>query len=90
MSLPGCFWIVTCRKKEKILYLDGDTIVRDSLSECGRQIWRLVYWAAVLKRRWIKSRREIWEWKRFPYINAGVLLIDLKKVESRTDRKKDF
>lgn len=64
---------------ERILYLDGDTIVIDSL----RELWTMDMKGCVLggciEATVNKKQKKDLEMENLPYINAGVLLIDLKK-----------
>ena len=64
---------------EKILYLDGDTIVIDSLSELYNTNLESCYIGACIEPTVDKQRKNALGLKGYPYYNSGVLLIDLKK-----------
>lgn len=64
---------------EKILYLDGDTIVIDSLSELYNTDLENCYIGACIEPTVDKQRKNGLGLKDHPYYNSGVLLIDLKK-----------
>lgn len=64
---------------DRVLYLDGDTLVRDDLSSLwGTDMGDYVIGASPEPTASL-SRRESLEMGRAPYCNAGVLLIDLGK-----------
>lgn len=62
---------------ERILYLDGDTIVRGSLKELWNTEMGEHTIAASLEPTYDKDRKASIGMKGYPYYNAGVLLIDL-------------
>ena len=64
---------------EKVLYLDGDTIVRGSLKELWNTNLKNNAIAASIEPTIDKKRKENLGLKNCPYYNAGVLLINLKK-----------
>lgn len=64
---------------EKILYLDGDTIVIDSLNELYNTNLENWYIGACIEPTVDKQRKNDLGLKEHPYYNSGVLLIDLKK-----------
>ncbi len=62
---------------EKVLYLDGDTIVRGSLKELWDTDLEGFTLGAVVEPTANKERRKKLEIEQFPYYNAGVLLVNL-------------
>lgn len=64
---------------EKILYLDGDTIVRGSLKELWNTNIEKDVLAASIEPTVDKKRKNELGLQKYPYYNSGVLLINLKK-----------
>ena len=64
---------------EKILYLDGDTIVRNNLKELWNTNVDEYILAASIEPTVDKNRKINLGLEKYPYYNAGVLLINLKK-----------
>ena len=62
---------------QRILYLDGDTIVRGSLKELWDTDLKGCAIGASLEPTYAHDKKEIIGLKGMPYYNAGVLLIDL-------------
>lgn len=65
---------------ERVIYIDGDTIVRDSLND----LWNInlnnnILGAVVEPVTSMKRKVQLGLEKEDPYYNAGILLIDLKK-----------
>jgi lipopolysaccharide biosynthesis glycosyltransferase len=75
---------------EKILYLDGDTIVRGNL----KQLWEMDLDNKTLgmsiEPTIDKNRIKVLKIDCFPYCNAGVLLVDLKKWRKTNACEKIF
>lgn len=76
------------KKVERVLYLDGDTIVRGNLEK----LWNIDLKGNVLgmsiEPTINKERKKILNLEKYPYYNAGVLLVDLKKWrKDRTEKK---
>lgn len=67
------------KKLEKILYLDGDTIVRGSLKELWNTDMSEYSIAASIEPTIDKKRKNSMNMSGFPYYNAGVLLVNLNK-----------
>lgn len=67
------------KELDRVLYLDGDTIVRDSLTELWKTDMNGYAIAASIEPTIDKKRKKSMEMAGFPYYNAGVLLVDLKK-----------
>ena len=63
---------------EKILYLDGDTIIRGDLRELEIKNLNKNIIAASIEPTVDKVRKEKLGLKEYPYYNAGVLLVNLK------------
>lgn len=64
---------------KRILYLDGDTIVRGSLEELWNQELGENVLAASIEPTVDKIRKKNLGLEKYSYFNAGVLLIDLEK-----------
>lgn len=64
---------------EKILYLDGDTIVRGSLEELWHICMDKYSIAASLEPTYSREKKSAIKMEGYPYYNAGVLLINLNK-----------
>lgn len=64
---------------EKILYLDGDTIVRGSLKELWNSNLHENILGACVEPTFSKERRKALKHGNNPYFNAGVLLVDLNR-----------
>ncbi len=64
---------------EKVLYLDGDTIVRGSLEELWNTDLKDYVLAASIEPTVDKKRKNDLGLEKYPYYNAGVLLVNLKK-----------
>lgn len=64
---------------DRVLYLDGDTIVRDSLTNLWNTDMEKCVIGASIEPTTSVARRESLSMGEHPYFNAGVLLIDLKK-----------
>lgn len=64
---------------DKVLYLDGDTIVRGSLEELWNTNLDNYILAASIEPTVDKERKKNLGLEKYPYYNAGVLLINLKK-----------
>lgn len=73
---------------DKILYLDGDTIVRGSLIELWKTDLSKNVIAASIEPTVDKKRKNNLGLKGFPYYNAGVLLINLEKWRKEKTGKK--
>lgn len=71
------------KEVDRILYLDGDTIVRGSLEELDNLDMKGHTIAASLEPTYSKQRKASIEMQGYPYYNAGVLLIDLKSWRER-------
>lgn len=67
------------KKVKKVLYLDGDTIVRDSLQNLWNTNVDKYAIAASIEPTINQKRKNQLNMKEKPYYNAGVLLINLKK-----------
>lgn len=63
---------------DKVLYLDGDTIVRTNLKELWSTKLGKLSIAASIEPTIDKKRKKSLKMDGYPYYNAGVLLIDLK------------
>lgn len=72
----------------KVLYLDGDTIVRGNLDELWNIDLSNNVIAASIEPTVDKERKENLGLKGHPYYNAGVLLIDLEKWRKEKIGKK--
>lgn len=73
---------------KKVLYLDGDTIVRNNLKELWNTKMGEKAIAASIEPTIDKKRKNNLQLQKFPYYNAGVLLINLKKWRTdKTDRE---
>lgn len=66
-------------KIERVLYLDGDTIVRGSLRELWNTDMGEKYVGMVAEPTVDKKRRKALGLEKHLYFNAGVILVDLKK-----------
>ena len=64
---------------DKILYLDGDTIVRGNLSELWNTDISEYILAASIEPTVDRERKKQLGLEKLPYYNAGILLINLKK-----------
>lgn len=64
---------------DRVLYLDGDTIVKDNLMDLWNTNMNGCAIAASIEPTIDKKRKQILDMNGFPYYNAGVLLVDLKK-----------
>ena len=64
---------------DKVLYIDGDTIVRGSLKELWQTDLGDNILAASIEPTVDKKRKENLGLENYPYYNAGVLLINLNK-----------
>lgn len=64
---------------DKVLYIDGDTIVRGSLKELWQTDLGDNILAASIEPTVDKKRKENLGLEKYPYYNAGVLLINLNK-----------
>ena len=64
---------------DKVLYLDGDTIVRESLKELYDANIEDYVLAASIEPTVDYERKKDLGLEKYPYYNAGVLLINLKK-----------
>lgn len=64
---------------DKVLYLDGDTIVRGSLLDLWDNNPAEGVLSMVMEPTASRLRRKELGIEQFPYFNAGVLLVDLKK-----------
>lgn len=64
---------------KKVLYLDGDTIVRGSLKELWNINLKEKVLAASMEPTVDRKRKNNLGLENFPYYNAGVLLINLEK-----------
>lgn len=64
---------------EKVLYLDGDTIVRGSLKELWNKNIEDYVLAASIEPTVDYERKIDLGLEKYPYYNAGVLLVNLKK-----------
>ena len=64
---------------DKVLYLDGDTIVRGSLRELWDTDMSEYSIAASIEPTIDRKRKRSMNMAGFPYYNAGVLLVNLKK-----------
>lgn len=73
---------------DRILYLDGDTIVRGSLEELYQTEMKDHAIAASLEPTYDHERKASIGMKGMPYYNAGVLLIDLNNWRSQNLGKK--
>ncbi len=73
---------------EKIIYIDGDTIVRGSLKELWDTNLGNNVLAASIEPTVDKERKKNLGLEKYPYYNAGVLLIDLKKWKNEEIGKK--
>lgn len=62
---------------DRVLYLDGDTIVRDSLAELWATDMQGCVLGASIEPTANHARKESLGLKHLPYFNSGVLLIDL-------------
>lgn len=62
---------------DRILYLDGDTIVRGSLKKLWETNMKKFSIAASIEPTIDKKRKKILKIDKYPYYNAGVLLIDM-------------
>lgn len=62
---------------QRILYLDGDTIVRESLKDLWDTDLKECAIGASLEPTYAHDKKELIGLKGMPYYNAGVLLIDL-------------
>lgn len=67
---------------EKILYLDGDTIVIDKLDQLYDADIKECYMGACIEPTVDKQRKNALGLNGYPYYNSGVLLIDLKKCRN--------
>ena len=67
---------------KRILYLDGDTIVRGSLEELWNQELGENILAASIEPTVDKIRKKNLGLEKYSYFNAGVLLIDLEKCRN--------
>lgn len=65
------------KKLDRILYLDGDTIVRGSLKKLWNTDMKSSSIAASIEPTVDKARKENLGILGYPYYNAGVLLVDL-------------
>lgn len=65
------------KKLDKVLYLDGDTIVRGSLKELYNIDMKDKSIAASIEPTIDKKRKNVLKLDGLPYYNAGVLLVDL-------------
>ncbi|MBR3254762.1 MAG: glycosyltransferase family 8 protein [Clostridia bacterium] len=72
----------------KVLYLDGDTIVRGSIEELWNINLSNHVLAASIEPTVDKIRKEKLGLKGYPYYNAGVLLINLEKWRNEKIGKK--
>ncbi len=73
---------------ERVLYLDGDTLVYDNLDSLWQTDMGTSVIGAVIEPTAPAARRESLQMGKTPYCNAGVLLIDLKKWRAqKTGRK---
>ena len=72
----------------KVLYLDGDTVVRGSLEELWNIDMKDHAIAASIEPTVDKKRKAELGMKNYPYYNAGVLLINLKKWREDSIGKK--
>lgn len=73
---------------ERILYLDGDTIVNGSLEELWKQDIGTCVLGACIEPTVDYKRRVRLGMKSLPYINSGVLLIDRKRwKESNAEQR---
>ena len=68
---------------DRILYLDGDTIVRGDLTELWNTDLKDCVIGMGIEPTVDKKRKSALGLSKLPYHNSGVLLIDLKKVETR-------
>lgn len=66
------------KKMDRVLYLDGDTIVRGNLSDLYSMDMQDKTIAASIEPTIDKKRKHSLELDGLPYFNAGVLLVDLK------------
>lgn len=73
---------------DKVLYLDGDTIVRNNLKELWNTNIENYVIAASIEPTVDKTRKNNLGLEKFPYYNAGVLLINLKKWREEKAGKK--
>lgn len=73
---------------DKILYLDGDTIVRNNLKELWTTNIEKHIIAASIEPTVDKTRKNTLGLEKYPYYNAGVLLINLKKWREEKAGKK--
>ena len=73
---------------DKVLYLDGDTIVRQNLKELWNTNMNDYVLAASIEPTMNKKRKMALGLQGRPYYNAGVLLINLKKWRSEMAGKK--
>lgn len=64
---------------DRILYLDGDTIVRDNLEDLWNTDMSGCTIAASIEPTIDKKRIKTLDMSGFPYYNAGVLLVDLDR-----------
>lgn len=64
---------------DRVLYMDGDTIVRGNLSELWNIDLKGNVLAASIEPTVDRNRKKDLGLEFYPYYNAGVLLIDLKK-----------
>jgi len=64
---------------DKLLYLDGDTVVRWSLKELWEtEMWDKTIWMSIEPTE-DKTRKDALWLHDYPYCNAGVLLINMKR-----------
>ena len=75
-------------KDDRILYLDCDTVVVDSLGELWQTDLDSCICAAVYECMGEKHRENILLETEFPYYNSGMLLIDVKKWREYDIEKK--
>lgn len=73
---------------EKVLYLDGDTIVRGNLNELWNTNLDKYIIGASIEPTVDKKRKKILNLELKPYYNAGVLLINLKRWKDENIGKK--
>ena len=75
-------------KISKILYLDGDTIVRGSLKELWNLDMKGSVIGASIEPTIDKNRKNSLGLSGLPYYNAGVLLVDLKRWRNEMTGKR--
>lgn len=73
---------------DKIIYLDGDTVVRDGLKE----LWETNLGSSIvgmsIEPTVDKKRKKSLDIENYPYYNSGVILVNLKKWRDKNCEKK--